>query len=130
MIKMINTRKIIIRKQYSDEQLDLLCRKGFYPYEWVDSDDKFNHVGLPDRKEFYSKLTNDTISEKYYERAKNVYDKIIVTPFYDYHMMYLKCDVLLFSDVFATFCETSLSYYKLDPANYISAPSLSCDAMF
>ena len=37
--------------------------------------------------------------------------------------------MLLLSDVFETFRETSLSYYKLDPANYISAPSLSWDAM-
>ena len=27
-------------KQYFKEDMDILCRKGFYPYEFVDSDDK------------------------------------------------------------------------------------------
>ena len=41
-----------MKKYYKGEALELLCRKGFYPYEWVDSDDKLNHTGLPERKEF------------------------------------------------------------------------------
>ena len=49
-------------KYYSGEPLDLLCRKGFYPYEWVDSDDKLNHIGLPERKEFYSILSTGNIT--------------------------------------------------------------------
>ena len=43
--------------------------------------------------------------------------------------MYLKCDVLLLADVFENFRKTCQTYYGLDPANYISAPSLVWDAM-
>ena len=32
-------------KKYFPDHLDLLCRKGFYPYEWFDNNDKFNHIG-------------------------------------------------------------------------------------
>ena len=49
--------------------------------------------------------------------------------FKDYHLLYLKCDVLLLADVFENFRKTCLEYYKLDPSNYISAPSLAWDAM-
>ena len=37
-------------------QLELICQKGFYPYEWVDGDDKFKHEGLPPRKKVLLKI--------------------------------------------------------------------------
>jgi hypothetical protein len=43
-------------KQYFKEDMDILCRKGFYPYEFIYSDDKLNYPGLPPKKTFYSKL--------------------------------------------------------------------------
>jgi hypothetical protein len=47
----------------------------------------------------------------------------------DYHLTYLKCDVLLLADVFENFRSTCIKYYKLDPANYISIPGLAWDAL-
>ena len=41
-----------MKRYYSGENLDLLCRKGYYPYEWVDSDDKLNYIGLPEKNKF------------------------------------------------------------------------------
>jgi hypothetical protein len=49
--------------------------------------------------------------------------------FLDYHSIYLKTDVLLLADVFEKFRKTCCDYYKLDPANYMTAPSLAWDAM-
>jgi hypothetical protein len=118
-----------MKRYYSGEKLDLLCRKGYYPYEWVDNDEKLNHVGLPGRDNFHSTLTKESISEDNYNHALNVYDKLGCKPFKDYHMTYLKCDVLLLADVFGNFRITCMEYYKLDPANYISCPSLAWDAM-
>ena len=46
----------------------------------------------------------------------------------DYHDLYLETDVLLLADVFENFRRTCLENYKLDPAHYMSAPSLSWDA--
>ena len=34
-------------KQHFKEDMDILCRKGFYPYEFIDNDDKLNYPGLP-----------------------------------------------------------------------------------
>ena len=109
--------------------MDLLCRKGFYPYEWVDSEAKLTHDGLPSRDKFYSKLSQSCISDDDYQHAQNVYKTLKCNSFLDYHLTYLKCDVLLLADVFENFRKTCQSYYGLDPANYISAPGLAWDAM-
>lgn len=34
--------------------LELLKRKGVYPYEWMDSFDKFNHDKLPSKVSYIS----------------------------------------------------------------------------
>ena len=46
-----------------------------------------------------------------------------------YHDLYLKCDVLLLVDVFRKCRNNSLKKYGLCPSHYLSAPSLSWDAM-
>ena len=47
----------------------------------------------------------------------------------DNHDLYLKADVLLLADVFETFINMCLEYYRLDPRQYFSSPGLSWDAM-
>ena len=44
-------------------------------------------------------------------------------------MTYLKTDALRLAAVSEHFRRTCIQHYKLDPANYISAPSLAWDAM-
>jgi len=116
-------------KQYFNDEIDLLCRKGFYPYEWVDNDSKLDFDGLPSQDKFYSKLSQSSISDNDYQHAQNVYKTLNCKSFLDYHLTYLKCDVLLLADVFENFRNTCQNYYGLDPANYISAPGLAWDAM-
>ena len=41
----------------------LLLRKGFYPYEYTDSWERFNET-LPPKKVFYSELTLESITDK------------------------------------------------------------------
>ena len=103
-------------------------QKGFYPLEWFDNNNKFNHEGLPDREHVYSKLSQKQISEDDYKHACGVYDKLGCKTFYDYHMAYLNCDVLILADIFEHFRKTCINNYKLDPANYISAPALAWDS--
>jgi hypothetical protein len=92
------------KKEFGDNT-DLLCRKGFYPYEWFDDISKFNYKGLPSRKDFYSTLKKEELKEDDYKHACDVYDKMKCQKFLDYHLIYLKCDVLLLSDIFENFRE-------------------------
>ena len=58
-----------------------------------------------------------------------MYKELNCVKFKDYHDLYLRTDVLLLADVFENFRQTCYNCYKLDPANYLTAPSLAWDAM-
>ncbi len=65
-----------MNRYYSGENLDLLCRNCYDPYEWVDSDDKLNCIGLPEKETNYSALTKESIDDVNYNHAVNVYNKL------------------------------------------------------
>ena len=89
-----------IRYYYIFNNIELLTRKVVYPYDYVTSIDKFNETQLPPKKEFYSKLYNEDISDNDYEHAQNVWKNFKRKFIQDYHDLYLKSDVLLLADVF------------------------------
>ena len=47
-----------------------LLRKGVYPYEYMDSWERFNETSLPPKKDFYNELTLEDISDKNYEHTQ------------------------------------------------------------
>ena len=115
-------------KHYTEEQAELIKQKGFYPYEYMDSVEKFNDTKLPPRKAFYSKLSGKGITEKDYQHAWNVWNTFNMKTFKDYHELYNDSDVLLLADVFENFRDLCLKIYELDPVYYYTAPGLSWDA--
>ena len=123
-------RFIYTKKYFTDPvQLELVKRKGVYPYDYMDSFSKFNDTELPQREEFYSLLTNENISEDDYKHAKDVWNTFNLKNMGEYHDLYLKTDILLLTDVLENFRKTCLTYYKLDPLHYITSPGLAWDAM-
>ena len=48
----------------------LLLRKGVYPYEYMDSWEKFDETSFSDKTTFYSVLNLEDITDEDYERAK------------------------------------------------------------
>ena len=113
---------------YEGEQLDLLLRKGVFPYDWFDSFDKLSNDQLPPEESFYSALNVSGISEEDYQHAQKVWETFKMKTIRDYHDLYLKSDVLLLSDVFENFRDVCLENYHLDPAFYFTAPGLAWDA--
>ena len=104
-------------------------QKGVYPFDYVDSFEKFNDPILPTEKDFYSMLTNTGITDEQYQHAQKVWFTFRLQNMGQYHDLYLKSDVLLLADVFENFRKTCLGNIELDPANYVTSPGLSWDAM-
>ena len=116
-------------KEFSAKSLKLVKQKFVYPYEYVDSFEKFFEDKLLDKCEFFTSLKDRCISEKDYFKAINVWNVFKMNTVDDYHDLYLKADVLLLADVFEKFIKTCLDYYRLDLCYYFSSPGLSWDAM-
>ena len=45
-----------VKRHYVEDKLSLLTRKGVYPYEYMDSSEKFKETKLPPKEAFYSRL--------------------------------------------------------------------------
>ena len=115
-------------KKFKGNKIDLMARKGVYPYDYMDSFDKFNEK-LPTKEDFYSILNDEHISNEDYQHAQTVWGAFNLNNMGEYHDLYLQSDILLLADVFENFRKTCLEYYKLDPCHYFTSPGLSWDAM-
>ena len=60
-------------KEFKNEKFELMRQKGIYPYDFIDSFDKFNKKELPIKEDFYSILNDEPISDKDYTHAQNVW---------------------------------------------------------
>lgn len=116
-------------KQLSPENLNMLCTKGIYPYDYMDCESKMSDQQLPPKEAFYNKLNNHSISNEEYQFAQSVWKEFNIQNMLEYTDIYLKTDVLLLADVFENFRNTSLNLYGLDPAHYFTTAMLSWDAM-
>ena len=84
-------------KRFEGEKLDLMARKGVYPYDYMDSFDKFNEK-LPSKEEFHSILNDKDISDEDYKHAQNVWKTFKLKTMGEYHDLYLQSDILLLAD--------------------------------
>lgn len=113
----------------NDDDLDLLTDKGVYPYDYMNSFDRFREKQLPPKEAFYSHLTESHIEDKEYERAKRIWEHFGVKNLGEYHDLYLRTDVLLLTDIYENFRDLCLEYYGLDPAHYFTLPNFAWEAM-
>ena len=94
-------------EEFGSENLELLKQKGDYPYEYMNSFERFNEEKLPARKYYYSstkdgnlgddgKISDGHASVKDYLTCEKIWDEFERDNMGDYHNYYLKKDVLLF----------------------------------
>ena len=121
-------KKLFGFEDYSELQYDLLTRKGVYPYEYVNSWDRFNETQLPPISAFHSNLNMSSISEEDYQHAQRVWKEFGIHNLGDYHDLYLRTDVVLLANMFEAFRDTCLKHYKLDPAHFYTSPGLAWKA--
>ena len=117
-----------LKEFYEGKQLDLIKRKGVFPYDWFDNFGKLSSTSLPPKEAFHSILNDSDITEEDYKHAQKVWETFNMKTMRDYHDLYLKSDVLLLSDVFENFRDVCLDNYRLDPIFYYTAPGLAWDA--
>ena len=90
-------------EQFGSKNLEILKQKGAYPYEYMNSFERFNEGTLPARIYFFSstkkgKIHNDgKISDghesiKDYKTCEKIWDKFGMKTMGDYHDHYLKKD--------------------------------------
>lgn len=51
---------------FKGKALDVMPQKGDYPYDYMDSFEKFNQTTFPSKEQFYSQLNNEHISDEDY----------------------------------------------------------------
>ena len=57
---------------FKKEKLELMTQKGVYPYDYMDSFERFNETQLPSKDDFFSQLTQDAITDEQYCHATKV----------------------------------------------------------
>ena len=90
------------KKEFGDK-IQLLSRKGIYPYDYMNTFEKFEETQLPPQDKCYSKLNDCEVSDKDYQHAQKVWEVFKIENIGEYHDLYLKSDVLLLADVFEEF---------------------------
>ena len=98
----------------------LLLRKGVYPYEYMDSWERFNETSLPNKEDFYSNLNMEDISDIDYRHGNNVFKGFKLENLGGYHDLYVQSDTLLLADVFNNFRDMCIKEYELDPGHFLS----------
>ena len=81
----------------------LLLRKVVYPYEHMDSWERFDGTSLPDKEAFYSSLNMEDITDVDHRHAKRVFKSLNNKNIGNYHGLFVQIDTLLLADVFENF---------------------------
>ena len=89
-----------LSKYFDGEKLELVSKKGIFPYEWFGQLEKLNETKLPSQTEFYSNFKCSGIDEEDYPRSINVWETFGMKTFKAYHDLYNMTDVLLLADAF------------------------------
>ena len=127
LVKNLGKNDLHCLRRFFPEDADLLSRKGVFPYEFMDSFEKFNFT-FPEKDAFFSQLSGKVSDEDYFH-AKEVWKKFGMKSLGEYHDLYLKTDVFLLADVVENFRTVLLKNYLLDPAWFLTAPAFFWCAM-
>ena len=101
--------------------LFFLLRKGVYPYEDMDSWERFDEASMPDKEALYSSLNNmEDIADVVYGHVKRAVKNLY------YQDLYVQSDtLLLLADTFENVRNKCIEMCELDPAHFLSAPGLA-----
>ena len=105
-----------------------MLRKSVYPYEYMDTWERFSQILLLSKEDFYSNLNMENINDIDCRHANNVFKVFKLENLGDYHDLYVQSDTLLLADVYSNFRNMCIKVYELDPAHFLSLPGLAWQA--
>ena len=111
-----------------EEAFAMLTRKLPYPYQYMDSFDKFKETKLPPQEAFFSDLTKKHISNADYNFVQKLWTTFCLKNLGELHNLYVETDTLLLADVFENYRKVIHNNYELDPVHFYTAPALSWSA--
>ena len=82
-------------QEFDNTVLNLVIQKWYYHYEYKEE--------LTSKAKFYSLLISTKISEKKYDKVRNVWKKFQIKMMKDYRNLCFKFDILLLADFFEKF---------------------------
>ena len=90
---------IYTKEHFNQKELfEMVKKKGIFPYDYIDSINRFEETRLPNRRDFNNKLRDTRVEVQDYRGAKLTWKKLHCKNLGDYHDVYLKSDVLLLAD--------------------------------
>ena len=110
------------------DAFEMITGKLSYPYSYFKSFMNFEEDSLPPISSFYNELTETELNVDDYEKVKLLWNKFELHNLGDLHDLYVEADVHLLADCFENFRQFALKNYRLDPAHFVSAPSLSWES--
>ena len=129
LVKNLSREDLKETARFFGEKIDLVSRKGVYPYEFMDDFEKFKKQNLPKKTSFFSRLKQEKVSEEDFLHAQRVWKEFELKNMGNFHDLYLKTDVLLLADVMENFRKLCEKHYELDPAHFFTVPGMAWDAM-
>ena len=96
----------------------LISRKDVYPYEYMDSLERFNEASLPDKESFYRELNKGDITDEEYVHAQKVWKVFKIKNLGEYHNLFVQSN---YFHVFENFRDKCLDIYQLDHIQFLSA---------
>jgi hypothetical protein len=126
LVKYLSTALLRHARKYLGSN-ELLFAKGIFSYEWFDLFEKLDRTDLPPKDAVYSLMNKESITDDEYSRPQNIWTTFDWQTCKDYRDLYLKTDAFLLSDVFENFRDVSMVNFCLDPAHYLTTPSLTWD---
>ena len=94
----------------------------------MDDWEKFNETLLPEKKDFYSHLNMEDITDADYTHVKRNCKYFKIANLSEYYGLCVQSNTLLFA-VFENFQNTCIKIYRSDPAGFLTASGLAWQAI-
>ena len=100
-LRSVGVENFKITKKFFPEEgkFEKVTRKGVFPCEWMMHVGCLSQTELPSKKEFFSHLNLEKVTDEDYACAEDVWKTFSTSSMREYHDLYLKTDTLLLADL-------------------------------